>query len=162
MCVIESHLAVTVIVYDPGGVPGLPFPPPPPCSPPPQETEAKRTRSDKIVSLGQRRIRRHFRRFKRIIPAIGEMANRGVSGSRDAATGAVVLMVNVTTESSLPDPTCVGLNPHVVSAGSFEQEKLTFSGNEPLVGLTSKVKFAGWPTGVDALSGVMLIVKSKV
>jgi hypothetical protein len=70
--------------------------------------------------------------------------------------------VKVTAEFSLPEPTCGGLNPHVVSAGSLEQAKDTLLGNDPVVGLTSKLKIAGWPAGSDALRGVMPMVKSKV
>jgi hypothetical protein len=80
----------------------------------------------------------------------------------DAGIAAVVESVKVTAEFSLPEPTCGGLNPHVVRAGNFEHEKLTLLGNDPLVGLTSKLKIAGCPAGSDALPGVMPMVKSKV
>jgi hypothetical protein len=80
----------------------------------------------------------------------------------DAGIAAVVASVKVTAEFSLPEPTCDGLNPQVVSAGSFEHEKLTFFGKDPAVGLTSRVKTAGCPAGCDALAGLTLMVKSKV
>lgn len=80
----------------------------------------------------------------------------------DAGIAAAVASVKVTAEFSLPDPTCGGLNPQVVSAGNFEHEKLTLLGNDPFVGLTSKLKIAGCPAGSDALPGVMPMVKSKV
>jgi hypothetical protein len=50
----------------------------------------------------------------------------------------------------------------VVSAGNFEHEKLTLFGKDPLVGLTSRLKIAGWPAGSDVLPGVIPIVNSKV
>jgi len=78
-----------------------------------------------------------------------------------AGTGAVVARVKVTSEFSLPAPTCVGLNPQVVSAGSLEHAKLTFPGKDPVVGLTLRVKMTGCPTRTDALAGVIPIVKSK-
>jgi hypothetical protein len=78
-----------------------------------------------------------------------------------AATGAVVASVKVTAEFSLPEPTWVGLNPHVARAGSFEQEKDTLLGNEPVVGFTTRLKIAGCPAGIDVLCGVMPMVKSK-
>ena len=80
----------------------------------------------------------------------------------DAGIAAVVASVNVTAEFSLPEPTCGGLNAQVVSAGSFEHEKLTLPGNEPVVGLTSRLKMAGCPAGSEALAGLMPMVKSKV
>lgn len=80
----------------------------------------------------------------------------------EAGTAAVVARVNVTTESPLPEPTCVGLKPHVVNAGSFEQEKLTLFGKDPVVGFTSRLKIAGCPAGTDALPGVIPIVESKL
>lgn len=80
----------------------------------------------------------------------------------EAGIAAVVAKVKVTAEFSLPEPTCVGLNPQVVRAGSFEHEKLTLLGNDPLVGLTFRLNIAGWPAGSDALAGVMPIVKSNV
>jgi hypothetical protein len=46
--VTDPQVAVTVIVYTPGGVPGLPFPPPP-CSPPPHDTN--RSTSSKVAAL---------------------------------------------------------------------------------------------------------------
>jgi hypothetical protein len=54
------------------------------------------------------------------------------------------------------------LNQQVVSAGSFEHEKLTLFGKEPVVGLTSRLKMAGCPAGSDAVVGLMPMVKSKV
>jgi hypothetical protein len=81
---------------------------------------------------------------------------------RDAGTGEVVASVNAIADVSLPAPTCVGLNSHVVSAGNLEQVKLTFLGNDPVVGLTSRLNIAGCPEGSDALPGVMPMVKSKV
>lgn len=80
----------------------------------------------------------------------------------DAGIAAVVDSVKVTAEVSLPEPTCVGLNPQVVSAGNLEQAKDTLLGNDPVVGLTSRLNIAGWPAGSDALAGVMPMVKSKV
>lgn len=79
-----------------------------------------------------------------------------------AGIAAVVDKVKVTAEVSLPKPTCVGLNPQVVSAGSLEQAKDTLFGKDPVVGLTSRLKMAGCPAGSDALPGVMPMVKSKV
>lgn len=81
---------------------------------------------------------------------------------REAGIGAVVESVKATAEVSLPAPTCVGLNPHVVSAGNLEQAKLTLLGNDPVVGLTLRLKIAGCPAGSDALPGVTPMVKSKV
>lgn len=81
---------------------------------------------------------------------------------RSAGMAAVVAMVKVTAEFSLPEPTCAGLNPQVVRAGSFEHEKLTLLGNDPLVGLTSRLNIAGWPAGSEALAGVIPMVKSNV
>jgi len=78
-----------------------------------------------------------------------------------AGTGAVVAMVKVTSEFSLPEPTWLGLNPQVASAGSLEHAKVTLLGKDPVVGLTLRVKMAGCPTGADALAGVIPIVKSK-
>ena len=49
----------------------------------------------------------------------------------DRGTGAVIEIVSVTTESPLPDCTCVGLKAHVVSAGRVEQLKLTLPENVP-------------------------------
>ena len=80
----------------------------------------------------------------------------------DAGIAAVVASVKVIAEFSLPGPTCGGLNAQVVSAGNFEHEKLTLFGKDPLVGLTSRLKIAGWPAGSDALAGVIPMVKSKV
>ena len=68
----------------------------------------------------------------------------------------------MTGESLLPERTCAGLNAQVVSAGSLEHEKLTSFGNVPVVGLTSILKLADCPAGMDALVGGMTaIVKSK-
>ena len=80
----------------------------------------------------------------------------------DAGIAAVVASVKVTAEVSLPEPTWVGLNPQVVSAGNLEQAKVTLLGNDPVVGLTSRLKIAGCPAGSDALPGAMPMVKSKV
>ena len=47
--VTDPQVALIVMVYVPGGVPGLPFPPPPPpCSPPPHDM--KRTRNIKVTA----------------------------------------------------------------------------------------------------------------
>ena len=80
----------------------------------------------------------------------------------DEGIAAVVVSVSLTAEFSLPAPTCDGLNPQVVSAGSFEHEKLTLFGNEPVVGLTSRLNMAGCPAGCDAVAGLIPMVKSKV
>jgi hypothetical protein len=77
-------------------------------------------------------------------------------------TGAVVAIVKATTESPLPEPTCGGLNLHVVNAGSLEHKKVTLFGKLPVVGFTSMLKLAGCPTGTEVLAGVIPMVKSKV
>jgi hypothetical protein len=80
---------------------------------------------------------------------------------REPGIAAVVWIVSATIESPLPERTCAGLNKQVVSAGSFEQEKLTSLGNTPVVGLTSILKLAAWPADTDVLPGVIPMVKSK-
>jgi hypothetical protein len=102
-------------------------------------------------------------RFRQTNPASGKEKNNVASMALlEAGTAAVVASVKLTAEFSLPAPTCVGLKEHVVSAGNLEHAKLTLLGNDPAVGLTSRLKTAGCPTGSDALAGVMPIVKSKV
>jgi hypothetical protein len=96
-------------------------------------------------------------------PANGKGKNVVASNALlDAGIGEVVESVNVAAEFSLPDPTCAGLNAQVVRAGNFEHEKVTLLGNDPVVGLTSRLNIAGWPAGSDALPGVMPMVKSKL
>lgn len=80
----------------------------------------------------------------------------------EAGIAAVVARVKVTAECSLPAPTCVGLKPHVVNAGSLEHENETLLGNDPFVGSTTRLKIAGCPAGCDVLPGVMPMVKSKL
>ena len=96
-----------------------------------------------------------------ISPANGKIASASFA---DEALGiaAVVLIVNVTCESPLPDATCVGLNRHVVNAGNFEQEKPTSLGNAPVFGFTSILNVAACPAATEALAGERFIVKSNV
>ena len=61
----------------------------------------------------------------------------------DAAIAAVVPSVKLTAEFSLPEPTWVGLKLQVASGGSLEHAKVTFFGNDPVVGFTSRLKIAG-------------------
>jgi len=117
----EPETAVIVIVYVPAGVPGLPLPPPPPCNPPPHEINSRTSHNARVPatlrpSLG-------LLRAKENNPAIGN-TNMNMERVPSAAlgTGAVVAIVRATTESPLPEPTCGGLNVHVVNAGSLEHE----------------------------------------
>ena len=50
---------------------------------------------------------------------------------------------------------------HFASGGRFEHEKLTALGKLPEVGATPRLKVIAWPAGVDPLSGLTAIVKSK-
>ena len=85
-----------------------------------------------------------LRGFRQINPASGKAANNiATKELLDAAIAAVVAIVNVTAEFSLPDPTWVGLKLQVVRAGSLEHAKLTFLGNDPVVGFTTRLKIAG-------------------
>jgi hypothetical protein len=102
-------------------------------------------------------------RFRQSNPAKGKEKNKLASRALlEAGTAAVVASVKATAEGSIPAPTCTGLKLHVVSAGNLEQAKVTLLGNDPVVGLTFRLKTAGCPTGSDALAGVLPIVKSKV
>jgi len=89
---------------------------------------------------------RRLERLRKINPENGKAENN-VTAMRllDAGTAVVVPTVKVTAESSLPEPTCGGLKPHVVKAGSFEQANDTLLGNDPLVGFTSRLNMAGCP-----------------
>ena len=69
--VTVPEVAVIVIAYVPGGVPGLPFPPPPPCSPPPHDM--KRTRNDKVSTPLKVRVPLVSVRANHSTPAIGNM-----------------------------------------------------------------------------------------
>ena len=77
-------------------------------------------------------------------------------------TGAVVAIDSVTRESPLPEPTCAGAKVQLVNAGSFEQEKVTFAGNAPVLGFTSMLNVAVCPAAMEELAGEAFIVKSNV
>ncbi len=79
-----------------------------------------------------------------------------------AGTAPVVAIVRVRTEMPLPDAICAGLKVQVVSAGSFEQAKLTLLGKFAVVGDTSRVKLVDCPAFTDALDGASDMVKSKL
>jgi hypothetical protein len=117
--------------------------------------------TSRVASAQRRRLGKVWR-FRPTNPKSGNpKKNVATAMFLAAATGAVVASVKVTAEFSLPEPTCAGLKPHVARAGSFEQEKDTLLGNEPVVGFTTRLKIAGWPAGMDVLCGVIPMVKSK-
>jgi hypothetical protein len=89
---------------------------------------------------------------------------RNIDSANLSAAGiaAVVAIVRVTTESPLPDAICAGLKVQVVSAGSFEQAKLTLLGKFAVVGDTSRVKLVDCPALTGALDGARDMVKSKL
>ena len=141
------------------GVPG--FPPPPitfPCKPPPQERE--------VQPKTTMPVRRDIFRMR------GPRCNptRQASGNKKSATetgvaaavGAVVAMLKATVELPFPAGICGGLNMQLASGGRFEHEKLTAFGKVPEVGASPRLKVVAWPGGVDPLSGLMAIVKSKL
>lgn len=144
VCTTELHVAVTVMVYVPAGVPGLPLPPPLPCRPPPQEITPEVKTRDKNASTHLRISLLRLGRFRQINPAIGKAENSIARIElRDAAIAAVVPSVKLTAEFSLPEPTWFGLKLQVASAGNLEHAKVTFFGNDPVVGFTSRLKIAG-------------------
>ena len=65
------EVAVIVIAYVPGGVPGLPFPPPPPCSPPPHDM--RMTRNSKVTAPLRARAPLLSVRANHSMPAIGNV-----------------------------------------------------------------------------------------
>src|ERR1044072_7839202 len=106
----------------------------------------------------------------RLAILLGVSHNREASG-RDkngmtetiaAGVGEVVEMLSWTVELPAPAGTCAGLKAQFASGGRFEHEKLTRLGNVPDEGATPRPKLATWPAGVDPLSGLTAIVKSKL
>jgi hypothetical protein len=95
---------------------------------------------------------------------------RQVSGNEKNATparvaagvGAEVEMLRETVALPFPAGTCAGLKTQFASGGRFEHEKLTGLGNVPDAGATPTPKLAACPAGVDPLSGLMAMVKSKL
>jgi len=78
------------------------------------------------------------------------------------ATAAVVLIVSATLCGvELPEATCAGENVHVVSAGRFEQEKRTLSGNVVDVAEMFTAKLAKFPAGAETVAGFTPRLRSK-
>lgn len=69
--------------------------------------------------------------------------------------------MSAAVEFPLPAPTCDGLKVQVVSAGRFEQEKVTLLGKLAVPGFTSTVYVVDWPTGTDADCGFTPMLKSN-
>lgn len=131
------QVAVTVKLYLPLGVPGLPVPPPPavplPCRPPPQEMH-------NIISVpaaSVRRMRREREGSNRNAATGNGSRNVAVNFRFALAVGAVVATFMAMVELPLPDPTCVGLKVQVVSGGRFEHVKVTLFGKLLVEGFTS-------------------------
>ncbi len=82
--VTVPEVAVIVIAYVPGGVPGLPFPPPPPCSPPPHDM--RMTRNSKVTAPLRVRVRLVSVRANHSMPAIGNR-NMNIEKAKLVARG---------------------------------------------------------------------------
>ena len=125
-------------------MPGLPLPPPPPWRPPPQDdhviAQKKIAAEPRIrADLPKRGLMLCGRRSNQNMHANGRVKASRAAACPERGMAAVVVIVRVTTESPLPDPTWVGLKAHVVSAGSLEQLKATPLGKVPVVGETSRL-----------------------
>jgi len=112
---IAGVVAVTVIEYDPGGVPGLPPPPPPPPPPQPRpETSTEKRTSPNNVGItfdfGIRPPQSAQAKISPVQPL----------GWLNFADGAVVKIVTVV--EPLP-ATVAGLKLHLASKGRPEQER---------------------------------------